>query len=146
MKPADVSADQPWLVKCGNREWWGFRRRIQHRQSEWYLLGVTHDGVKFASDRDVELVSPLGPRRFRSLPDGYVWQDYYSPDEVIRIREGIETARDAALATIQQVRELADDLDARAEAIAEANPDHVIHIEQARQHAAMIRNALGGAS
>ncbi|UJQ86415.1 hypothetical protein WOJTEK_86 [Gordonia phage Wojtek] len=43
-------------------------------------------------------------RRFRSLPDGYVWQDYYSPDEVIRIREGIEAERDAALATLQQVR------------------------------------------
>lgn len=54
---------------------------------------------------------------------------------------------DRALATLQQVREWADDLDARADAIAEANPDHVIHIEQARQHAAMIRYILdGGAS
>ncbi|MDV6309931.1 hypothetical protein [Gordonia amicalis] len=44
-------------------------------------------------------------RRFRSLPDGYVWQDYYSPDEVIRIRTEIEAERDAALATLQQVRE-----------------------------------------
>jgi hypothetical protein len=47
-------------------------------------------------------------RRFRSLPDGYVWQDYYSPDEVIRIRTEIDAERDAALATLQQVREWAE--------------------------------------
>lgn len=29
-------------------------------------------------------------KNYRSLPDGYVWQDYYSPDEVMKIRREYE--------------------------------------------------------
>ena len=29
-------------------------------------------------------------RHYRSLPDGYVWQDYYSPEEVLKIREPLD--------------------------------------------------------
>lgn len=53
---------------------------------------------------------------YRSLPDGYVWQDYYSPDEVIRIREPLEAEvdqaleeRDQARAAVARVQELCDD-------------------------------------
>lgn len=49
-----------------------------------------------------------------------------------------------AEAKLAAIREVADDLAARGDAIAEANPDHVIHIEQCRQHASMIRAILDG--
>lgn len=49
-----------------------------------------------------------------------------------------------AEAKLAAIREFADDLAARGDAIAEANPDHVIHIEQCRQHASMIRAILDG--
>ena len=29
-------------------------------------------------------------RKYRSIPPGMVWQDYYSPDEVIKIRKPLE--------------------------------------------------------
>ena len=60
----------------------------------------------------------------------------HNADLIGRIRE-LE-GREAKL------RELAEALRARAEAIAEANPTHVIHIEQCRQHASMIAAILAG--
>lgn len=42
-------------------------------------------------------------RNQRALAPGYVWQDYYSPDDVLRIRQEIEAQRDAALAKLAAV-------------------------------------------
>ena len=57
-------------------------------------------------------------RKYRTLPPGYVWQDYYSPDEVIVIRREVEFAietaereRDEARAVIEQVRKEAEDME-----------------------------------
>lgn len=42
-------------------------------------------------------------RSYKTLPSGLVWQDYYSPDDVLRIRQEIETQRAAALAKLAAV-------------------------------------------
>lgn len=57
---------------------------------------VISDLLAVIAERDAE-VERL--RSYRSLPDGYVWQDYYSPDDVIKIRESLEAERDDAIAS-----------------------------------------------
>ena len=61
-------------------------------------------------------------RKYRTLPPGYVWQDYYSPDEVIVIRREVEFAietaereRDEALAEVSKIECRAVELSKRAE-------------------------------
>lgn len=39
-------------------------------------------------------------RRYRSVPPGMVWQDYYSPDEVIEIREELQAEIDRLQAEV----------------------------------------------
>lgn len=65
-------------------------------------------------------------------------------EHVVTMVRDLHTALREAEAKLAAIREFADDLAARGDAIAEANPDHVIHIEQCRQHASMIRAILDG--
>ena len=58
-------------------------------------------------DRVRELEAELAKaRNYRSLPYNCVWQDYYSPDEVIKLRAEADDERDAALSTIAKVEGL----------------------------------------
>ena len=42
-------------------------------------------------------------RHYRSLPDGYVWQDYYSPEDVLKIREPLDAENERLRAVIAEV-------------------------------------------
>ena len=42
-------------------------------------------------------------RHYRSLPDGYVWQDYYSPEDVLKIREPLDAEIERLRAVVAEV-------------------------------------------
>jgi hypothetical protein len=90
------------------------------RQGELHTVADMY--VTVADALDAQAVELAQARHYRSLPDGMVWQDYYSPTEQLALRTELETAcaeseralSDAraelgvANATIERVRQLAD--------------------------------------
>ena len=98
-------------------------------------LTAVRNQIVYATDELAQLIQGLADevqraRSFKSLPPGMVWQDYYSPDDVLKVmaerdneldrlralqRDDQDTAeqaiaeRDAALAKFARVEALADD-------------------------------------
>lgn len=88
------------------------------RQAVKYYNEVTPRKVLALIDAHEEALTALeaktaeveDARKYRTLPPGYVWQDYYSPDEVIAIRREVEFAiktaereRDEARAEVEHL-------------------------------------------
>lgn len=71
-------------------------------------------------------------RKYRALPHGYVWQDYYSPDEVIAIRREVEFA----IETAERERD-------EARAALKAKDSYVGDLEEQIQHIKSLWRATG---
>lgn len=58
------------------------RKMFKLAQSELLALNKAYGGLHTENER---------LKSYKSLPEGMVWQDYYSPDDVIKIRAEVET-------------------------------------------------------
>jgi len=87
----------------------------------WEHQGPVHpclkcDCIEFVSDTGWELVAELLAdveaaraeisrlRNYRSLPLDMVWRDYYSPDEVIKIRRPLDDEIERLRAEVERLR------------------------------------------
>lgn len=68
---------------------------------KWTRTGATYRSLGKLVPELVAEVKRL--RSYKSIPAGMVWQDYYSPDDVIRLREPLD-------AEIERLRGLVDDV------------------------------------
>ena len=70
-------------------------------------------------------------RKYRTLPPGYVWQDYYSPDEVIKIRREAEFVIEATVRERDEAR--ADRAEAALERVKKLHRPEPFYDEPSKQ-------------
>lgn len=68
-------------------------------------LGARAQRLAAAPDMVPELVTALEQARsYKSLPVGMVWQDYYSPDDVLKIRGPLDSEVEKLRVVIESIR------------------------------------------